>query len=164
MLNESMYIKLFTQASLPCPDILWPYRLFFQFLQHPIMLIKSEKEFWDESCKFCMSDPNGRTGKFVDNFLGDLINNIIKSLVFTEENIYKVFKMCEGKEKKIIPSFYSKICGTTGLIIFLIRDALEYSGIIIDKRTLPASLNRLYSSGLTKSNIMLNKLNCFYEK
>jgi hypothetical protein len=96
--------------------------------------------------------------------IGDLINNVIKNFVFTEENIYKVYKICEGKEKKINPSGYSKICGTTGLIIFVIRDALEFAGIIIDKRTLPACLKRLYTSCLDKANETLNNLKSFEEK
>ena len=58
--------------------------------------------------------------------------------------------MCENKEKKISPQFFSKVCGTTGLIIFLIRDALEYTGIIIDKKTLPGRLYRLYKYGQEK--------------
>jgi hypothetical protein len=83
---------------------------------------------------------------------------VIKNFVFTEENIYKIFKLCEGKEKKINPSVYSKLCGTTGLIIFVIRDALEYTGIIIDKRTLPARLNKFYSFGLEIANESITKI------
>lgn len=40
------------------------------------------------------------------------------------------------------PAYFSKICGTTGLIIFLIKDALEYAGIIIqEKKNIPARLH-----------------------
>jgi len=35
---------------------------------------------------------------------------------------------------KISPAYYSKLCATTGFLIFLIKDALEYAGIIVDKK------------------------------
>ena len=50
-------------------------------------------------------------------------------------------------KKKINPNYFSKICGTTGLLIFLIKDTLEYCGVIInDKKTQPARIldNLLY--------------------
>ena len=81
----------------------------------------------------------------------------MKNFDFSEENIYIISKLCENKEKKISPSFFSKICGTTGLVIFLIRDALEYTGIIIDKKTLPSRLQKLYKYGLEKKQYLLEK-------
>jgi len=32
-------------------------------------------------------------------------------------------------------TFFSKLCNTTGFLVFLIKDCLEYSGIIIEKKT-----------------------------
>ena len=37
-----------------------------------------------------------------------------------------------------------KLCGTTGLISFVIKDALEYSGIIEDKKTPPLRIKKNY--------------------
>ena len=60
----------------------------------------------------------------------------MKNFDFSEENLVKITKIIGNREKKITPTFYSKTCGTTGLIIFLVKDAMEYAGIIIDKKTL----------------------------
>jgi hypothetical protein len=64
LLNDSMYIKLFQQSNVPVPDILFPYKVFFQFLQNPICNLKVESDFWEEVCKFFLSEPNGKTGIF----------------------------------------------------------------------------------------------------
>ena len=50
-------------------------------------------------------------------------------------------------KNKIVPNYFSKICGTTGLLVFIVKDALEYCGVIInDKKTQPARIldNLLY--------------------
>ena len=160
LLNDSLYLKLFLKTTTPIADILWAYQLFFQLIENTIN-IKSESEFWGECCKFFNSESSGQLGKLISFILGELINNSIKNMVFTEENIYKVYKMCEGKQNRINPSYYSKICGTTGLVVFLIRDALEYCGIIVDKRTPIARLKRFYSFGIDKCNQNLNKVLSF---
>ena len=43
----------------------------------------------------------------------------------------------------------------------MIRDALEYTGIIIDKKTLPSRLYRLYKYGLEKNQKDLEKIKNF---
>ena len=44
-------------------------------------------------------------------------------------------------KKKILPNFYSKICSTTGLLIFIIKEALEYCGVIQnEKKTQPSRI------------------------
>ncbi len=54
---------------------------------------------------------------------------------FSEQNIYKLNRLVEKNSHKIAPAHFSKICATTGLFIFLIKDALEYAGVINDKKT-----------------------------
>jgi len=88
----------------------------------------------------------------------------VKNFNFSDDNLYKIARMCEYKDKKITPSFYSKVCGTTGLIIFLIRDALEYTGIIIDKKTLPSKLYRLYTYGVEKTQSNIDYIKALREK
>ena len=96
--------------------------------------------------------------------VGDFINNSIKKFDFSDENIYKSLKIIGHREKKITPTFYSKTCGTTGLIIFLIKDTMEYAGLIVDKKTLPARLYRLNNYLLSKSKLKLDKLDLFEKK
>jgi hypothetical protein len=43
--------------------------------------------------------------------------------------------MIEGNENKIAGlGYYPSICGTTGLFIFLIRDVLEFIGILNNEK------------------------------
>jgi hypothetical protein len=83
---------------------------------------------------------------------------------FSEENLLKLSKIIGNREKKITPTFYSKTCGTTGLIIFLIKDALEYSGIIIDKKTLPSRIYKSYNYLLSKAKQKLDRMDDFEKK
>jgi len=52
----------------------------------------------------------------------------------------KLNNLCEGKTNKITPVYYSKLCPTTGLFVFIVKDALEYIGILEDKKTLPSKI------------------------
>ena len=50
-------------------------------------------------------------------------------------------KFLVGMKKNINPNYFSKICGTTGLLVFLIKDALEFCGVIVNsKKTQPARI------------------------
>jgi hypothetical protein len=60
-----------------------------------------------------------------------------------------------------MPSFYSKICSTTGIVIFLIKDTLEYIGLVsTDKKTAPGAnkLNKLYSAIIEQSKNKIDHL------
>ena len=57
-----------------------------------------------------------------ENFLKNLLINFD----FSPKNIYEIKKIINGNLEKIKPNIYSRICGTTGLLIFLIKDTLEY--------------------------------------
>ena len=66
--------------------------------------------------------------------------------------------MIQNKEKLITPNYYSKTCATTGLIIFILKDILEYVGLISDKKTLPSQMLKLNRIFLTKSQEIYEKL------
>ena len=60
-----------------------------------------------------------------------------------------------------MPSYYSKICSTTGIVIFLIKDTLEYIGLMsTDKKSTPVAnkLNKLFNAILEQSNIRIDYL------
>jgi hypothetical protein len=99
--------------------------------------LKDKKEFWSKVCEFFIKEGNGKTGT--------LINSLIKEIDFSDENIYKLIHLAGADVGKITPAHFSKFCGTTGLIIFLIKDAFEYAGIVVEKKTLPVRLYRNYT-------------------
>lgn len=63
LLNESLYNKLFTNPNTPNEDILMPYRIYFQLIQHPNSSIKDDKAFWEKACSYFMNENAGKTGK-----------------------------------------------------------------------------------------------------
>jgi hypothetical protein len=58
-------------------------------------------------------------------------NSVIKinDLTLTYENAYKIIHLIGDNISKITPAYFSKVCGTTGLFVFLIKDVLDYFGI-----------------------------------
>ena len=83
---------------------------------------------------------------------------------FSTENIFKIIKIVENNIHVLSPAYFSKICGTTGLMIFLIRDCLEYCGIIQDKKMFPARvyMNLIYEQELINEKI--RRLNLLLDK
>ncbi len=53
-------------------------------------------------------------------------------------------KCFEKEIIKINPTYYSKICSTTSLFIFLLKDALEYSGVIMVEKK--SQLNKVFNN------------------
>ena len=124
LLNEDKYNKIFKKELSPfLNEIILVYRIFFQLLKdNNISKIKDDKLFWAKASEHILKSNNGKTG--------DFFKNSIANFDFSYKNIYEIKKLINGQEDKIKPSFYSKICGTTGLFVFLIKDILEYIGIL----------------------------------
>ena len=70
--------------------------------------------------------------------------------------------MSKNKADKLKPAYFGKICGTTGLFVFLIKDTLEYCGAIEDKKT---QGNRIKSNYIYQKSLFddLNKYIKFLE-
>jgi len=153
-----MYYKLFTEEStVPSDDIILTYRIFFQLLNKPeISEIKDKIEFWQMTCNFLVKENETK--------MGTVIQNLVKNIDFSNENIYKISKMIGNNVSKINPNYFSKLCGTTGLFIFFIKDALEYAGIIVDKKTSVNRLFRNYNYSNDVLQVKLDKLKKIQEK
>jgi hypothetical protein len=63
LLNDNLYVKLFTESSIPKPDILLVYKIYFQLIQHPyVQLFNNKNLFWKECCKYFMNNSEGKIG------------------------------------------------------------------------------------------------------
>ncbi len=134
LLNQEKYKELFKSEKIPQEDILLPYRIYFTFMNQKEVMTMEDADFWKECCKFFLSDAE----------TGDFISNSVKSFNFSDETLFQIYRLTINKDKKLLPSFYSKICSTTGIVIFLIKDTLEYIGLFsTDKKTTPVA-NKLY--------------------
>ena len=145
LLNNGEYHKIFTNKELspPLNEIILIYRIFFQLLKvNNICDIQDEKLFWLEASDYILNNCNGKLGEFFK----ESVNNFD----FSIENIHEVKKIVGENKDKIKPSTYSKICGTTGLVIFLVKDTLEYLGVLHSaKKNIPSLLLK-YSEYIEK--------------
>ena len=128
ILDNEIYNNIFKSKELnpPLDKIILIYRIFFQLInQEEINEIVSDKKFWEEARIYFLENDGNKIGYFIkDN---------ISEFDFTNENIYKLKKLTKGYEEKLKPTNYEKICETTTLFTFIIKDALEYCGIIYNK-------------------------------
>ena len=124
LLNESLLNHLFKDEKIPVNDIILVYRIYFQMINHPFTKIAKIDidKFW-EKCKFYFTnEQNGKTGDILIN----MINK--KKIEVNGNNLYQIYNLVKGNFNKIVPNYFSSICGTTGLFVFIIKDVLEFLG------------------------------------
>lgn len=128
LLNESLLNKLFTERTVPSDDIILIYQIYFQLINHPIIKKKEHREeFWKSCCDYFLNSNDGKTGDLLQK-------NISDKILLSSENIYKLIHIVGNNVAKISPSYFSKLCGTTGLFAFFIKDVLDFLGISNDKK------------------------------
>ena len=128
LLNEPSLNQIFKEESSLNDDRLVIYRIFFQLIKHPYQYIPKErkKEFWQKCQKYFSNEINGKTGELLQKILDDKMINI------EGDNLYKIYKLAENNLNKIYPNYFSKLCGATGLLVFFIKDILDFVGISND--------------------------------
>ena len=125
LLNESLLNHLFKDNKFPSNDIILIYRIYFQMINHPYSLLAKTNiyNFWEKCKMYFISEKNGRTG--------DILLSMIthKKIDFSKNNEFQIFMLVNNNYKKILPNYFSNICGTTGLFVFVIKDILEFMGL-----------------------------------
>lgn len=53
----------------------------------------------------------------------------LREINISPENIYRLYNLIGDDVIKINPNNFSKVCGTTGLFVFFIKDAIEHIGL-----------------------------------
>jgi hypothetical protein len=128
LLNDKMYMQLFNPEVIPLHEVLNIYRILLFYINKPeIAKIKQPSQFWAEVCKLFAENSEGKIGSFINKYANELN--------FSTENCLSVSQVIGSDLTKMTAPSYTKICPTTGLVFFFIKDALEYSGIIVDKKT-----------------------------
>ena len=117
--NGSLYI-----TSEPVrEEVYWVFRLFFQLLGQTLSDVKSE--MWAICREFI------ETGK-----TNNLENHILQAcdrLDFSEENVDKVERLLGEKWDRVNPNLYSTFCQLSSLVMFVVKEALVYAGLVPDK-------------------------------
>jgi hypothetical protein len=136
LLDKEVYFTPFKSTLIPLDDVLLIYRVLFLLVisNKDIALTQDKEEFWRKVSKYFIENIEGRTRSINEN--------LMKTVDFTNQTILTASKIVTPHLSKISPNYYSKLCPTTGIVIFLVKDALEYAGIIQEKKTPPARINR----------------------
>ena len=125
LLNSESYNNVFRIKKLepPLDGIIIIYRIFFQLIdKEELVDIENNKKFWEKARNYILDNNEGKTGTFLKEYISEFD--------FTNRNIFKLKKLIYGKEDKLKPLFYENICKTTSLVIFIIKDSLEYCGLL----------------------------------
>jgi len=130
LLNEPTLNHLFFDDSPPDNERLIIYKIFFQLINHPYKYIPKDKkeEFWKKCKDYFSKEMKGKTGELLQKTLDN------KMIDIEGDNLYKLYKLVENDMDKLYPTYYSKICGTTGLFSFFIKDILDFVGISNDEK------------------------------
>ena len=155
-LNDESLHKLFESNDIPNKDIIRIYRIFLQFICKDKNEIKNkdDAEFWK-----LVKDKIYNNKK--DN-LAEHVKELIKEIDFSDENLKIIDDMTKDCKEKIIPKYFNNLCATTGIFSMLLKEILEYCGIIIGKKTpLPMEYKRLEFNlkNYKDKDEKLNKLN-----
>ena len=135
ILDEEIYNNIFKIEELnpSLNDIIFIYRIFFQLInKQEIIEIENDKKFWKEARNYLLENNNGKIGSFIKEYISEFD--------FTKQNIYKLKKLSIEREDKLKPTYYENICKTTALVAFIIRDSLEYCGIIPNEKNMMPGL------------------------
>ena len=150
-IDKETFSKLFKQKTLDIKlsEIYIVYRvLFLLFGEQKIAEIVDDGEFWEKCIEYLNTNGGNKIGSF--------ILEKSKSFDFSKNSIYLINKLLVGIKPNFTTAHFSKVNGTTGLLMFIIRDALEYAGIIVTKRT-PKS--RIYNNLVYYKNLIENLTN-----
>ena len=127
-LNEEANQKLFLSEEIPKKEIIMIYRIFLQLInKNNEALSKDDVEFWKYAKDKIYTKSAGK--------LGENIKGLIQEINLTDDNLNIVSDICKDNMDKLTPKYYNNLCPTTALFFLLIKEILEYCGILIGKKT-----------------------------
>ena len=159
ILNNNNHIKVIEQDnSIFTGDnsIISIYKLFFQF---------SNKNFSSENDNDFINEMKADIQQETQSKnigLGDYLKDEILRFDFSNENIEKILHILSSYNiTSINNSEISKKCKTTGIISFLVKDALVFAGIETDQKTKSSEIKE--RNNLHEEKKQLAQLNAQYE-
>ena len=149
-LNEAQNIKLFKEKQInknKITEINIIYKILLLLLgEKKLVEISDDYTFWKKCCKYFLDKSEGK--------IGNCIINQVKNFCFDHQTINLIEFTLIGNKNNILNGYYEKLCKTTGLIMPLIKQALEYCGITTsDNKYNPRILDNL-----KYNQMLINKL------
>ena len=127
-LNDEKLYSYFESKEVPNKDILLIYRLFLQFTNKDKneMKNKNDNELWQLIKDKIYSNKKDK--------LAEHVKELTKDLDLSDQNIKLVDDMTKNCKEKLSPKNFNNNL-TTSAFSMLIKELLEYSGIITGKKT-----------------------------
>ena len=144
LLKEPLYTDLFKQSNIPDINILLIFRIYLQSLIkddkiYRILSQYNSKSFWSSLCSYFLNESVNKEE------IGTFISSHSTQIDFSDENVYELYELCKGKEKMLSPVYFSRSYPTAGLFVFIVHDIVEYTGVLVDRKTPIQSIyKRLY--------------------
>jgi len=88
-----------------------------------------------------------------------IVTSAASKFDFSCNNVFEIIKLVAESIHKINSSHYAKICSTTAFFVFIVKDALEYAGILPDKKASPILIYRNFTKIREKTIKVLEHLN-----
>ena len=156
MIDDDLSLKVFGKPlnEENGSEISLVYKIYCKLLGYEdLYKIKNDKIFWEKFSKFLLENKGEK--------LHIYIINSVSHFSFDKKSVFYLKNLTADKAEKFKPIYFGKICGITGLFVFLIKEALEYCGVIEDKKTAPSRMyeNLLYEKEvIDKINSIINSI------
>ena len=155
MLNKEDTLKFFEKDKIEDKEkeIVLIWKIFFYLIEKEnIYSIENDEIFWKKMSKYIIQNCNKKVGTF--------ILDKIKEFKFNEKIIFYIESYILDKKDKIVPTYFTKICKYTGLVTFIIKEALEYCEILYnEKRSKPFNLLKKLEYEKKLKEVLENYLN-----
>lgn len=125
ILSNAKYLEIFSyDNSYFTQEILPVYRILFQLTKISLEISKIPDEEFINNIKIYFIENTKKLN------LGDLLKNLPKNCDFSSENVEKIEElMNQYNIKNIDCGPLGKICKTTGIIAFFVKDAMVFCGL-----------------------------------
>lgn len=127
--NALSLLPTFDESMLKLPvfmeenEVLWVFRVFYQLMMQPL----------PREVAVAREVVEGNVREWVETGLEERVLALISRFEFSNENIDKVDRMTQGKLDRTDPCLYSGSCMLASLLLFPIKEALIYSGLVPGK-------------------------------
>ena len=165
LLNQKAYYTKFHEQRTPNDEILLVYKVYFLLLNNNNKVIEliSDKSFDDKDVLW-LKIREYFIWERKDLQLGQFVQSEIRNMDYSDKNVYSMKLFCKPYLSILNPLYYSKMCPTTGVFAFLVKEVLEYMGVVDAERGEESSERRKfrnlkYEMSLTECKI--DKINEF---
>jgi hypothetical protein len=165
LLNEPEYQKIFDDDTIPSSDLILVYKIYFQLINKDNEIVNliqdndnnnnNDSLIWENIFKYIKINTSE------DEKLGNFFKLELNEMDCSIENIFNLMKIVNknNNKEKLNPIYYSKLCPTTGLLIFIIKESLDYLGVLESNKTPPQRLIQIYQHYIDLNKEKIEEIN-----